>query len=212
MWDINSKDWNSDQKFIQSRQSDLKSLELEKDHYPHAYKIFKIEKIKKFHNSQFDMSNSFNNEEIKESILWSNISDNKISKSRKSWRRDVINKSILRYFNKFMKNVFIEQLKDLSCLKKKDEYSFDDDTFSSIVSILIKLKLLESREKQNYIILSISLVEYVKWLIFGSKISDTHSLSNLSVTTKSAFRLNKHLSSVEWLNEFDSPAKIMNEV
>ena len=111
-----------------------------------------------------------------------------------------------------MKNVFIEQLKDLSCLKKKDEYSFDDDTFSSIVSILIKLKLLESREKQNYIILSISLVEYVKWLIFGSKISDTHSLSNLSVTTKSAFRLNKHLSSVEWLNEFDSPAKIMNEV
>ena len=217
---IRSKIWNFDQIFIQPDNLCLNSINFGKTDTPDVHKIFKIEKIKWPYNSQSQMSNSLTNEEIKESYSWSNIFvsnilANSVSKSSKCWRRDVINKSILRYFHKFMKNLFVKLLKDSSSLRKKAEDSSNEDSFaSSIIRALKKIELVKSGElnEQSNKSLHNSLVEYVKWVIYGNKIFDSNASSNLSISISYTKKSNIHFNSLGKLNELNTPAKIMNDL
>ena len=109
--DLRSKSWNYNSVSIKSEWTNLKSIDWEKNPELSYKRVFNIEKIRKSEIVQSNLCYSLDTVKIKKSnvssnIAVSNIFNSKNWKQNKCERRDVINKSILRYFHKFMKDLF----------------------------------------------------------------------------------------------------------
>lgn len=85
---------------------------------------------------------------------------------------------------------------------------------SSILSALMKLKLISNKKSKSESEknLNNSMVEYVKWLLNGMKMPESVFSSSECDSSKASSHSKIYQSSVQRLNELNSPVKIMNEL
>ena len=223
-WVSVSKSWSFSKVSIQSSKSKSENPKyLDQHRGDKMMKIFKIEKCKertclKYHpnsdkttdlnESSYDMNN-FRIENL----------FNDENSQKNSWRRDVIIKSILRYFQKFLKQLFQElvgcEVKSRTQLSYKGLNTFRQHiTVSDLRRVLIKLNLITNMDSpnSNQNMQNEEMINFVSCLLNQKGDFQESSSHKAAKLNSESLILKRNAWYIEKLASLSSPSKIMNEL